>query len=67
MTGQILKIDGARSLTSSGWVQWQGVNYTNEAMEHSRPTVFKKVKNFFKEQKRNFSVPTDLSMNSFMC
>lgn len=64
MTGQILKIDGARSLTSSGWVRWEGMNNMTEAMEQSKASIVKKVKNFFKEQQKKTILTNPTPSNS---
>jgi len=60
ITGQVIKVDGARSLTSSGWVKWEGMTNMDEAMEQYRASYWKKIKNFFKEQKKSFVAPTTL-------
>jgi len=33
ITGQILKVDGGRSLTTSGWVPWRGMGFMNSRFE----------------------------------
>ena len=61
ITGQVITIDGARSLTSSGWTKWEGMRCMDEAMEQLRPSYWKKIKNFFNDQRKNFVAATNLS------
>lgn len=43
ITGQILKIDGGRHLTSSGWHQWEGQKAMSLMME-SKESIFTTLK-----------------------
>ena len=61
MTGQVIKLDGARSLTTSGWVKWEGMRNMNEAMEQGRASFIKKVKNYVKDVRKSLVAAPTLS------
>eukprot|EP01017_Pseudomicrothorax_dubius_P011418 TRINITY_DN14266_c0_g1_i3.p1 TRINITY_DN14266_c0_g1~~TRINITY_DN14266_c0_g1_i3.p1 ORF type:complete len:209 (-),score=25.32 TRINITY_DN14266_c0_g1_i3:83-709(-) len=48
ITGQILKIDGGRSLTSSGYNHWQGTLRMPLVIESPKPTIIKNISSYFK-------------------
>lgn len=39
ITGQVLKVDGGRNLTSSGWHLWEGSRATNLVMESKESII----------------------------
>jgi 3-oxoacyl-[acyl-carrier protein] reductase len=47
ITGQILKVDGGRSLTSSGYVPWRGIKNMNFRFEPDGVTASYKMKEYF--------------------
>jgi 3-oxoacyl-[acyl-carrier protein] reductase len=47
ITGQILKVDGGRSLTSSGYVPWKGIKNMNSRFEPDGVTVTYKMKEVY--------------------
>ena len=50
ITGQIIKVDGGRSLTSSGYVHYKGRNNMNSRVEPDQETLLSKI-NYFTQNK----------------
>jgi len=49
ITGHIMKVDGGRTLTSSGWMPWYGKEIMNRRFE---PDFFSKVNYWFSMKKK---------------
>lgn len=48
ITGQIIKVDGGRSLTSSGYLHYEGIRNMNTPFEPNDTTLNRKIDNVFK-------------------
>ena len=51
ITGQIIKVDGGRSLTSSGYIHYKGMNNMNSRFEPDGMPLQKLIGNFFNNDK----------------
>ena len=52
ITGQIIKVDGGRSLTSSGYIHYKGMNNMNSRFEPDGMPLQKLIGNFFNNDKK---------------
>lgn len=52
ITGQIIKVDGGRSLTSSGYVHYKGMENMNILIEPDSVNIKNFIGNYFKEEKK---------------
>ena len=55
ITGQIIKVDGGRNLTSSGYVHYKGYNNMNSRIEPDDENLWNKfnIFNYFKKEEKN--------------
>ena len=59
ITGQIIKVDGGRSLTSSGYVHYKGMKNMNSRFEPDGEKVTSWFENLFKFDGQNIDIPKD--------
>jgi 3-oxoacyl-[acyl-carrier protein] reductase len=59
ITGQIIKVDGGRSLTSSGYVHYKGMKNMNSRFEPDGEKVSSWFGNLFKYDDKNLNIPKD--------
>ena len=59
ITGQIIKVDGGRNLTSSGYVHYKGRLNMNSRIEPDGESIFYSIKNFAKKNIFNNDIPKD--------
>ena len=59
ITGQIIKVDGGRSLTSSGYVHYKGMKNMNSRFEPDGEKVTSWFGNLFKFEDKNIDIPKD--------
>ena len=59
ITGQIIKVDGGRSLTSSGYVHYKGRNNMNSRVEPDQETLLSKINNFTQNKIFKNEIPKD--------
>ena len=59
ITGQIIKVDGGRSLTSSGYVHYKGMKNMNSRFEPDGEKVTSWFENLFKFDGKNIDIPKD--------
>lgn len=59
ITGQVIKVDGGRSLTSSGYVHYKGRLNMNSRIEPDEESLIYKIKNFAKNTIFKDEVPKD--------
>ena len=52
ITGQIIKVDGGRSLTSSGYVQYKGIQNMNAKFEPDSLNLENHFKNIFQKEEQ---------------
>ena len=57
ITGQIIKVDGGRSLTSSGYFHYKGIQNMNTKFEPDSVNIKKLLGNYFKNEEKKLDKP----------
>ena len=57
ITGQIIKVDGGRSLTSSGYCHYRGMKNMNTRFEPDGESIYSLFGNFFNSEKKSEVIP----------